>query len=122
MKKRVILVVDDEPTILQMCRRMLVLNGFHVIEASTVREAFYKFSASVDLIICDLNMPGYYGVWLLKSARKKKPNIKFLLMNDNMSSEHISDAHSLGGTAFIQKPFQIEELIAAVNQCLTSQH
>lgn len=118
--KKTVLVVDDDKSILKLCDKILRSNGYDVVTASYAPEGLLKFSsASIDLIISDLNMSGNDGIWLIQQIREKDQNIKVILMSGEIPiPDRVREAMRSYAVAFIKKPFLIEDLISLVNKSL----
>lgn len=114
MPKR-ILVVDDEPDILELLSEELQFEGFETIEASSGNEAIEKLQSNiVDAIVSDYKMPNGNGKVLLdfvKNDYNSHPLFYFVSGQADMSFE---DALNEGVNKFFYKPFDLEELIDAL--------
>jgi PAS domain S-box-containing protein len=116
-----ILLVEDEPAILQMTRQMLMHQGYQVLAASTPGEALRlaeKYSGRVQLLITDVVMPEMNGRDLARSLLSLYPDLKRLFMSGysaNVIAHHgVLDKE----VYFIQKPFTMKNLAAKVRECL----
>jgi len=119
MKKRRILVVDDESTIVNTVTLILQSRGYEVISASNGSEGLVKAkSEHPDLILLDIMMPvmnGHDTCIKLKADRstKKIPIIMFTGQGDR---EAILKAHQTGADDYILKPFTMPTLLTKLNQ------
>lgn len=112
-----ILVVEDETIIRSALRRLLEHNGYQVSEAGSVDEALaHPELSQIDLIISDLRLPGRPGTDLIKPAG----NIPVLIMTSYASLRSAVDSMKLGAVDYIAKPFDHDELLAAVKQILSA--
>jgi PAS domain S-box-containing protein len=118
---RMALVVDDEPGVRDCTRRILERAGFVVQTANDGQAGlslFRQMSAALALVVSDVSMPELSGTALLKQIREDGHSIPALLVSgytDNESQSFIvNDAHA----AFMQKPFGVSGLLAAVGQLL----
>ncbi len=115
-----ILLVDDEPYILDVGMKMLGKMGYTVIKACCGEEAVRIFTAShqqIDLVILDLIMPDISGGEVFDRLRKIRPNTKVLLA----SGYSMGDAAAIidrGCNGFIQKPFGMEKLSHAIREVI----
>lgn len=117
-KKHKILVVDGEEGIRQVLVDLLAENNFEVIEASNGKEASHIVTIErPDLIISDAKMPLMSGIELLHFCKREFP-AKFILMTGFSDYLEMQEALELGASAFIAKPFNFDEFINQVNQCL----
>jgi len=124
MKKsdqRLVLVVDDEPAIREMERRILEKGGYRVIEATGAGQALglLQDGTPVDLLIADLDMPELSGEEMVLRIHARWPNLKVLYVTANI--DRLLNVRSLiwDGEAFLDKPFTSHALIEAVALLLT---
>jgi CheY-like chemotaxis protein len=117
-----ILVVEDEPEILNLCRLMLEKSGFKVFTASTPNEAIViaeEMSGNIDLLLTDVVMPGMNGSDLSVKLLTISPGFRILFMSgytaDIIASHGVLDP----AVNFIRKPFTIKALAAKVREVLT---
>jgi putative two-component system response regulator len=121
MSKKVIIAVDDEPDIRSLVRFCLQTSGdFDVLEAKSGEEAINLAIAHRPvLIVMDVRMPGMGGI---EACRRLKANpatasIPVIFLSAWHSEEQA--ALEAGGMAFLLKPFNPDELIAAVRKYMT---
>lgn len=114
-----ILVIEDEPLILDLISSELRAFAFTVGEASCGKEGIKKLEAEeYDLIISDYRMPNGDGMSVLKfSQQLKKPPYFFFISGQSIISAE--DCLLAGATRFIEKPFELEELVAEINKLNT---
>jgi diguanylate cyclase (GGDEF)-like protein len=116
-----ILVVDDDPDILQFVRLNLELDGFEVELAGGGREALERASASPpDLMLLDVMMPEIDGLTVLRRLRSDPAtaNIPVIVLTARSLAEDRVKGLDLGADDYITKPFDLEELIARVRTVL----
>lgn len=120
-----ILVVDDEPNIQRMLRRILRRCAYDVHVASSGKEAMDKIVCSLpDLILIDLFMPGVDGFEVV-SRLKKQPefqNIPVIMITGLDTSANHVKALDLGADDFISKTAAPEEIVARVRSHLRIKH
>lgn len=74
IKDKIILLVDDEPAILQMCQSILKENGFeNIVTANTALNALERMSAKPDMAVLDVMLPDMDGFMLAKTIREQNP-------------------------------------------------
>jgi CheY-like chemotaxis protein len=115
-----ILVVDDDPSILQLVIVILTENGHTVLSASTGLEALMLYSSyrrEVHLVLTDILMPGMDGIELAKRLRAINPTVKIMLMSGFVPDD-IEIPKSL---QLLKKPFLPDWLVAAVDQILATE-
>ena len=116
-----ILVVDDDPDILQFVRLNLELDGFAVELAGGGREALEFAAASPpDLMLLDVMMPEIDGLTVLRRLRSDPTtaNIPVIVLTARSLAEDRVKGLDLGADDYITKPFDLEELIARVRTVL----
>ena len=115
MAKRV-LVIDDEPDILELLAEELEFEGFSTVQASSGNEALEILETqSFDAIISDFKMPNGNGEVVLDFVKsdsyKESPVFYFVSGQADMSFQ---DALKEGVNKFFYKPFDLDELLAAL--------
>jgi DNA-binding response OmpR family regulator len=116
--KKKILIVDDEPDILETLKFLIESEGFQSITAMDGEDALKKAKeTNPDLIILDVMLPkinGYKVCRLLKFDNKYK-HIPILMVTARSQEEDKVIGEETGADEYITKPFDIEELIEKVN-------
>jgi two-component system chemotaxis response regulator CheY len=95
--------------------------GYSVIEAGDGKEAQDKLkSASVDLVITDLNMPNVDGIELIKSVRAdaKHKFIPIIMLTTESQESKKKEGKDAGATGWIVKPFKPEQLLSVIKKVL----
>ena len=114
-----ILIVDDEPSILQSLGGLLSDEGFEVVTASNGYEALKIIdSESPDLVLLDIWMPGLDGIDTLQEIREKHPFIQVIIITGHGTIETAVKATKLGAYDLIEKPLSIDKVIVAINNAL----
>ena len=114
-----ILVADDEALIRQSLRAALAQEGFNVSAAASGAEALQKFADQrPDVVVLDLVLGDLDGLDLLRRFREEAPDTKVVVITAHGSIESAVSAMKLGAFDFIKKPFDLEEVIAAVRAAL----
>jgi two-component system response regulator AtoC len=110
-----VLVADDEALIRQSLRTTLARDGFDVTVAASGSEAWLRFQEDKpDVVLLDLVLGDADGIELLRRMRQEAPDAKVILISAHGSIESAVTAMKLGGYDFIKKPFELEEIVAAV--------
>jgi len=115
-KKKLVLVVDDEPKVLRFIEIDLKIRGFEVITTTTGQEALDLVkSAKPDIMLLDIIMPGMNGFQVLKELRTftDLPVIVF-----SASPENHENALQLGANDFMPKPFNADEMVRRIKKLL----
>lgn len=114
-----ILIVDDEPSILQSLGGLLNDEGFEVITASNGYEALKIIDKeSPDLVLLDIWMPGIDGIETLKEIKKDNPFIQVIIITGHGTIETAVKATKLGAYDLIEKPLFIDKVIVAIHNAL----
>ena len=110
-----VLVVDDEPLMRDILRRMLQTEGYEVEEAEDGFEGLQRYRAvPADLVITDLHMPRLSGLDMIKELLHEFPNVKVIMMSgDGDMMRNVVPA--LGIQETLQKPFEMNAVMAAVH-------
>ncbi|UCD00652.1 MAG: response regulator [Promethearchaeota archaeon] len=122
-----ILVVDDEPDILNLTEKFLKLGGFEILTSSNAKEAMRIVEENyddIDLILLDIMMPGRSGYSVLEEV---KNNVKFkhilvVLFTVKSFNEDVQKGKKLGADAYITKPFSGKELLNRIKEILGNNH
>jgi DNA-binding NtrC family response regulator len=116
-----ILVVDDEPDVLQICSRALSNAGYQVFAASNAERArYYIDSEHLDLVILDIHMPDEDGISLLKYVHNERPAISTMLITGYPAVNTVIDSIRLNVSEYLCKPFTLPRLLKAVHSSLQS--
>ncbi len=120
IKKKNILVIDDEETILLGLSHILKKAGHDVVTAASGNEGSRLLgNTDFDLVITDLIMEGINGMGILEQARKKtsrRPEV--IILSGYSLTPAVSEALLKWGGDFLIKPCQRAELLLKVEQCL----
>ena len=112
-----ILVVDDEPIVLNCTATLLRREGYTVAEANSAEEALFVFrknQSTVKLLLTDVVMPEITGPELALDLLQLKPDLKILFMSACCDSL----PNALQRCSLIVKPFTIRDLVRSVGQLL----
>jgi two-component system KDP operon response regulator KdpE len=114
VRKRLILVVDDEPPIVRLVRAKLSADGYSVITASNGEEALCHLEEErPDLIVLDLMMPGMDGFETLRRVRQDS-QIPVIMLTARASDADKLKGLQSGADDYMTKPFNPDELSARV--------
>ncbi len=117
----IILIVDDEEIVRDVCAEMLAELGFEVLSVNGGEEALHLFQSQGDriaLVLLDYSMPGMDGVAMFMELRKTWPHIPVLLASGFSQEEVAVRFKGLGLNGFIQKPFKLNRLGDEVKRVL----
>lgn len=114
-KKRgteIVLVVEDEPAILNVCSTVLERLGYKVISADTPEKALKmaeNFEGKIDLLITDMVLPGINGIDLAVQVKQLFPEMREIFIS-GYSPEKLAIEKQAEKLVFLQKPFSLDEL------------
>lgn len=108
-----ILIIEDEFNIRNMLNDLLIANKYETTMAENAKEALFKHSKSIDLILLDLMLPKTSGKEIIKKLKdiNNCPIIVVSAINDVDMKINVFD---LGADDYITKPFQSKELLARI--------
>jgi two-component system OmpR family response regulator len=114
-----LLVVDDEPVILELLAGALRFAGFDVLTAATGTEALRAAAAGrPDLILLDVMMPGCDGFEVIRRIHDSGPRIPVIFLTARDTPRDRVAGLSLGGDDYITKPFSLDEMLARISAVL----
>jgi len=119
-----ILLADDEEKILKRLGRALRDEGHEVVEATTIREAQQHLAErSFDLLVVDNVMPGMTGLEFIREVAQtmapgERPQI--VMMTAHGTTQLVREAFKLGVEDFLEKPFEVDELLALARRAVKS--
>jgi two-component system, NtrC family, response regulator AtoC len=120
-----ILLADDEEKILKRLGRALRDEGHDVVEAASAREVQRQLAGrAFDLLVVDNLMPGMTGLELIREIAQSVPSAErpqIVMMTAHGSTQIVREAFKLGVEDFLEKPFEVEELIALAGRAVKSQ-
>jgi two-component system nitrogen regulation response regulator NtrX len=114
-----ILIVDDEPMIVQSLKGILSDDGFAVMSASNGYEALKVIEEEApDLVLLDVWMPGIDGIETLKEIKKNNQHIQVVIITGHGTIDTAVQATKLGAYDFIEKPLSIDKVTVTINNAL----
>lgn len=117
LKNLKILIVDDEDILAWSIETEFKSLGAETLTAGTVREALERFRTwSPDILISDLRLPDGNGMDLLNTWKHEKPNMPVILITAHGAVDSAISALRLGAFDYMQKPFDMKTLVAAVTR------
>ena len=118
-RTRTILVVDDEPSIVDAVASALRYEGFEVEEATTGREALDAVArAEPDLIVLDWMLPDIEGIEVGRRIRARGMKTPVLFLTAKDATESKVEALRAGGDDYVTKPFSLAEIVARAQAIL----
>jgi len=119
--KETVLLVDDEPKVLDICERFLKTLGYSVLTATNgfqALETYEKNKAIIDAVVIDMIMPGMNGRELFDKLRTIQPSLKALVSTGYSVEGEVSDLMTRGCKGYVQKPFSIRVLANEIRRIL----
>jgi two-component system OmpR family response regulator len=114
-----LLVVDDEPNIVELLSTSLEFAGFEVRTAATGRDAVAAAAEyGPDLVVLDVMLPDMDGLEVLRLLREPAEHIPVVLLTAKDATEDKIAGLSLGGDDYVTKPFSLGEVLARVRAVL----
>ncbi len=118
-----VLVVDDEPQILDALSRTLSPQ-YQITTAATAQQALEHMDegAHYAAVICDLSMPEMSGIELLRQIRERDPGVPVIVLTGQGSLQSAMEVMEHGGFRYLTKPFEEEILIKNVQAATATRH
>lgn len=119
----VVLLVDDDPFVLSVQRRIVTRYGFECLSAESGIEALEVLAArpEVDLIVIDAMLPDVSGAALLRELKALKPSVRAIACSGLVEDEPTQAMFEAGADDFIPKPFSAADLVGHMRSVLASQ-
>jgi CheY-like chemotaxis protein len=120
-----VLVIDDEEAIRQVAFDILGSYGYRVRLAADGEEgvaAYRSLAGQVDLVILDMVMPKQGGRETFLKLKEINPQVRVLFSTGYSQNEKVNEILALGVRGFIQKPYQIRDLLAKVREILDARN
>lgn len=119
MSRRTVLVIDDEPDSREVVFDSLEGRGYSMLEAPSGDKALALFTIhDIDLVICDLVLPGMSGIEILQNIKKISPDTVVVLLTGFATVDSAVEAMRLGAFDYITKPIRLKELRLLIERAL----
>ena len=119
MSEAAILIVDDEPDMVENCARILRRAGYRCLTATDSHRALSLLeSEAPDVLLTDLKMPGMDGMELLRRARDLDPSLPVVMITAFATIESAVAAMKEGAFDYLPKNFSVDQLQVAVERAL----
>jgi two-component system nitrogen regulation response regulator NtrX len=114
-----VLIVDDEPSIVQSLNGILSDEGFEVLSADGGRKALEIIRETIpDIVLLDIWMPDLDGIETLKGIRELYPSLQVIMISGHGTIETAVKATKLGAYDFIEKPLSLEKVLLTIQNAL----
>jgi len=117
----VVLLAEDDENVRNLINRVLVSNGYTVLEAENGKEALktaQKYTAPIHMLLSDVIMPEMGGFELARHIRMSHPETKILFMSGYPNSSDLRQEASMTEVGFLPKPLHAAQLISKVRSIL----
>ena len=124
IRKKMVLVVEDDPLIRDYEVATLKRAGFEVLAATDGIEGSALFARNfheMDLIVTDISMPGMTGLELAAFARKIRADVNIVIASGSIEKEQREAAMFIENSRFIPKPFAPQELLDAIAEVFSEE-
>ncbi len=106
-----VLVVDDDPGMLELMEVYISRRGFQVIGVPSGEDALGTLDdTQPDLVILDLVLPGMGGLDVLRQLKQALPRVPVVMVSGHGQARNIVESMRRGASDFLRKPFELEEL------------
>ncbi len=119
--RELILVVDDEPQILEITQAILEKSGYRVITANNGAEALALYnqnSYEIKVILIDMMMPVMDGPMSIRELRKANPEVKIIAVSGLTERDKLEIIAETQANTFLKKPYNAEKLLKAVKEVI----
>ena len=119
-KKISILIIDDEPSILEVLQRVLTDEGYKALSAESGRKGIDILQKrKTDVVLLDAWMPDMNGIETLKKIKEESPEIEVILITGHGTEELVAEAIELGASDFLEKPLSLGNLLSSIEKCMS---
>lgn len=119
MKKKRVLVIDDERIVLDSITKILSPENFEVDVTLSGREGLaWAIAKDYDIVLTDLRMPDIGGMRVLRDVKRAKPALPVVMITGFGTVQSAVQAMKLGAAEFLEKPFAPDALVSVVQKAL----
>ena len=123
MEKEMILLVEDEPMLLELLKSVFEEDGYRVVAAADGEQAveiFRQKKNEIGVVLTDMGLPKLGGWEMFEKLRVIDPNVKVILASGFVDSEMRNEAIKKGAMDFIQKPYIPNTILKRTREVLDS--
>jgi len=114
-QKETVLVIDDEPSIADALKVILLDGGYRVRVSMSGREALEKLGKwRFDLVITDVRLPDISGLDVLRHLRQRHPDSTVIIITAHYTPEMADESMALGASGVLAKPFSPSDLLTMI--------
>jgi len=115
-----VLVVDDEPVVVNSIRKTLARKAYRVEEAFSGKEALSRITTEAyDLVLLDMRLPDASGLDLINDIKRRKPNLRVVIVTGYASIDTAVEAIKRGADDYMAKPFTPDEIYGVTSRALS---
>jgi signal transduction histidine kinase/DNA-binding response OmpR family regulator len=116
-----VLVVDDEPSVVEVFREFLASQGYDLHVAQSGEEALQVIpSLRPDIVLTDINLPGVSGLEVMRFAKGRDPEVAVIVVTGYASASTAIDALRQGAYDYVTKPFDLDEVHQIVERAIAN--
>ncbi|MEW6063919.1 MAG: response regulator [Bacillota bacterium] len=121
MSKTIILIIDDELEMHWALEKALQQEGYEILKAASGTEGLQILaSQEVSIVLLDYKMPGMTGLEALEQIRKQWPDLPVIFMTGYSSIPTATDSIAKGTTAYVSKPFRLDDIKETIKRVLST--
>jgi two-component system cell cycle sensor histidine kinase/response regulator CckA len=121
-KGETVMVVDDEPAVLELTKNILTHYGYKVVTAIHGADAlalYSQYAEKIKVVLMDMMMPVMDGAAAIRALRHQKPNLPCIAISGLMQSDKLKEQLGGADVPFIPKPYTTEYLLENLRKCVT---
>ena len=120
MKKKRVLVIDDEQIVLDSVNK--ILKDYYEVDGTLKGRHGLDFAihGNYDIVLTDIRMPDVGGMKVLRDIKRAKPSLPVMIITGYASVQSAVQAMKLGASDYVEKPFSPDDLISLVSSALDS--
>ena len=113
-----VLLIDDESPFVEALAKRLLKRGFVVVTSTSGPEALTKLqeNPSIDVVICDVKMPGMDGIETLRLIKSEHPIVEVILLTGHATVQSAIQGMRLGALDYLMKPCDMDLLITKIHE------
>jgi signal transduction histidine kinase len=116
-----VLVVDDEPSVVELFRDFLGSQNYELFTAVNGEEAVRMLeSVRPEVVLTDINLPGLSGLEVMREAKRVDPEVSVIVVTGHASASSAIDALRQGAYDYITKPFDLDEVLQLVERSIAN--
>ncbi|WP_197231169.1 response regulator transcription factor [Novipirellula artificiosorum] len=117
-EQRVVCIVDDEPAVLDIVKRMIESGGYRCRCFASALDLIAVLDPSIDCVVTDLKMPEMDGAELLEKLRELDRLLPVIVLTGHADVSTAVRLMQQGAVSLVEKPFDAQQMLAAVDQAI----